>query len=104
MQITIVVNGLDGDIVRFALNDKERILRVGFVFGRAPDDKVSAGMTRSTPGDFKLFVHLVDDESVFIGKNAEVFLSDGFFRCFNEPLLAYVAPDFSLFAADGKLG
>ena len=35
----------DGDIVRLAFNDDEWILGVGFVFCRAPDYEVCAGMS-----------------------------------------------------------
>ncbi len=59
---------------------------------RTPDDEVGAGVTGASACYFKLLIHLVEVEAVFVDENAEVFLPNGFFRRFDEPFFADVAP------------
>ena len=88
---------VDGYVIRFAFNDNEWIILALLLTNGAPDYYVSAGIGGPTGAGWRhLFFHLFDGIFIFVDKRADILLSDPFFRCFNEPFLADVAPDFTV--------
>ena len=91
----------DRYVVGLAFNDDERRFLPGFVWYGAPHDKVGAGVRGAAPRHVCLLGDLFQVVAVFVQQDEQVFLADGLFRRFDEPLAPDVAPYLAGFALQG---
>ena len=92
-----VVFGSNRYVVGLAFDNGQRGLAVGLVGDGTPYNEIGPGAPGAAPGHFFFLGYLFQVVSVFVQQNEQIFLADVFFRRFDKPSLADVAPYLAVF-------